>query len=259
MKRLVIAAAAALALAGAAQAQNQTLRVGVSAGPHAQILEVVKKVAATKGLDLKVVEFTDYVVPNAALDAGEIEVNSFQHQPYLDNQKKDRGYRIESVGLTVNFPIGIYSKKHTSWDALPNGATVAIPNDPTNGGRVLLLLRDKGVIKVKDGTGFKPTVLDITENPKKLKIVEVDAAQTPRSLPDVDAAAINTNYAVEAGIDPKTAILREDPKGPYVNVIAVRSADKDKPWVKTFLEAYHSPEVKQFIEDKFKGAVLAGW
>lgn len=239
--------------------QSQTLRIGVSPGPHAEILEKVKPIAAKKGLDIKIVEFSDYVVPNQALDAGELEANSFQHQPYLDNQVKDRGYKLVSVGLTVNFPLGIYSSKYKSWAEIPDGATVAIQNDPTNGGRSLLLLQDKGVIKLKDGVGVKPSVADITANPKKLKIIEIDAAQAPRSLADVGAASINTNYAVDAKIEPTSAILREDPKGPYVNVIAVREADKDKPWVKTLVEAYHSPEIKAFVTERFKGNVLAGW
>src|SRR6187402_3315071 len=137
-----------------------------------------------------------------ALEAGDLQANSFQHQPYLDNQVADRKFKIESVGTTVNFPMGIYSKKVKSWEAVPVGATLAIPNDPTNGGRVLLLLRDKGVIKLKDGVGFKPTMLDITDNPKKLKVIEIDAAQTPRTLDDVDAAGVNTNYATQSGLDP---------------------------------------------------------
>jgi len=259
LNRRLALATLALALATPALAQTQVVRIGVTPGPHAQIIEVVKPVAAKRGLDLKVLEFSDYVVPNQALDAGELDANSFQNQPYLDNQVKDRGYKIESVGLTVNFPLGIYSSKYKTWAEVPDGATIAIQNDPTNGGRSLLLLQDKGVIKLKPGVGFKPTVADIVENPRTLKIVEIDAAQTPRSLPDVGAAAINTNYAVEAGIDPTTAILLEDPKGPYVNLIAVRSADKDKPWVKELLAAYQSPEVKAFVAEKFKGSVLAGW
>ncbi|MFJ5368455.1 MetQ/NlpA family ABC transporter substrate-binding protein [Bosea sp. CER48] len=259
-RRAAIAAGFSLALAaGPAFAQNQVIRIGATPGPHAEILEKVKPIAAQKGLDLKITEFSDYVVPNQALDAGELEANSFQHEPYLDNQVKDRGYKIVKVGLTVNFPIGIYSSKYKSWAEIPEGATIAIPNDPTNGGRVLLLLQDKGVIKLKDGVGFKPTVADITANPKKFKIIELEAAQTPRSLADVAAAAINTNYAVDAKIDPASAILREDAKGPYANLVVVRAADKDKPWVKTLLEAYHSPEIKSFIAERYKGAVLAGW
>ncbi len=140
------------------------------------------------------------------------------------------------------------------------GASIAIPNDPTNGGRALLLLQAKGGIKLKPDVGIKPTVLDIVDNPRKLKIIEIDAAQTPRSLDDVAAAAINTNYATPAGLNPmKDAILLEDAKSPYVNVIAVRSVDKDKPWVKILVESYRSPEVKAFILDKFKGAVLPSW
>ncbi|GAB4068773.1 MetQ/NlpA family ABC transporter substrate-binding protein [Ancylobacter sonchi] len=256
-------AALAILLAGAAgstAARAETIRVAATPGPHAQILEAAKPVAAAKGLDIKIVEFSDYVIPNQALDAGEIEANSFQHQPYLDAQKADRGYAIESVATTVNFPMGIYSSKWKSWAEVPDGATVAIQNDPTNGGRTLLLLQEKGIIKLRDGVGFKPTILDIVDNPKKLRIIELEAAQTPRALADVDAAGINTNYAVSAGLDPvKDPILREDASGPYVNVIAVRSADKDKPWVKTLVEAYRSPEVKAFIDKQFKGSVLTSW
>ncbi|HEY8383148.1 MAG TPA: MetQ/NlpA family ABC transporter substrate-binding protein [Microvirga sp.] len=261
LKTLGLAALVSLAAALPATAQTtQTVRIGATPGPHAQILEAVKPIAAKKGLDLKIVEFSDYVVPNAALAAGELEANSFQHQPYLDNQKTDRGYKIDAVAQTVNFPIGVYSKKHKSFDAVPAGATVAFPNDPTNGGRALLLLQDKGIIKLKANVGFKPTVADVIENTKKLKFVEIDAAQAPRILDDVDAAVVNTNYATQAGLNPvKDAILREDPKGPYVNLIAVRAEDKDKPWVKALVEAYHTPEVKQFVDQKFGGAVLTSW
>jgi D-methionine transport system substrate-binding protein len=255
----LIVAAAALAVVSAA-ASAETIKVGVTAGPHAQILEAVKPIAAKNGLDIQIVEFTDYVAPNAALEAGDLQANSFQNQPYLDNQKADRGYRIESIGLTVNFPVGIYSKKYKSWDAVPQGATLSIPNDPTNGGRFLLLLQDKGGLKLRAGVGFKPTVADIVENPRKFKIVEMDAAQTARTLDDVDAAAINTNYATQAGLDPvKDAILREDPKGPYTNIIAVRAADKEKPWVKLLVQSYQTPEVRDFVLTKFKGAALPAW
>ena len=143
---------------------------------------------------------------------------------------------------------------------MPQGATLSIPKDPTNGGRVLLLLQDKAVLKLKPGVGFKPTVADIIDNPKNFKIVEVDAAQTARTLDDVDAAGINTNYATQAGLDPvKDAILREDPKGPYANIIVVRTADKDKPWVKLLVQSYQSPEIRDFVLSKFKGAVLPAW
>jgi D-methionine transport system substrate-binding protein len=258
--RMSLLASAAALLLAAAPASAEKIKVGVTPGPHAQILEVVKPIAAKKGLELEVLEFSDYVVPNEALSSGELQINSFQNQPFLDNQKKDRGYKIEPVALTVNFPLGIYSKKHKSWDQIPGGGKIAIQNDPTNGGRSLLLLQDNGVIKLKDGVGFKPTVLDIVENPKKLQFIEVEAAQTPRALDDVDAAAVNTNYAVPAGLDPaKDALLKEDPKGPYVNLLAVRAGDKDKPWVKAFVESYQTPEVKEFVLTKFKGSVIPAW
>ena len=257
MKKLIAAAAFAALFSTAALAED--IKVGVTAGEHAQIMEKVAEIAAKKGLNIEILEFSDYVVPNQALADGDLNANSFQHQPYLDNQVKDRGFKIESVGLTVNFPLGIYSAKYKDWSQVPDGSTVAIQNDPTNGGRSLLLLQDKGVIKLKDGVGFKPSPADIVGNPKKLKIIEIEAAQTPRSLADVAAAAINTNYAVDAKIDPASAILREDAKGPYVNLIAVRSVDKDKPWVKTLVESYHTPEIKAFVAERFKGAVLAGW
>src|SRR5882724_6555273 len=149
LRHLMVSAAILAVVASVARAE--TIKVGVTRGPHAQILEALKPIAAKNGLDIQIVEFTDYALPNAALDAGDLQANSFQNQPYLDNQKADRGYKIESIGFTVNFPMGIYSKKHKSWSDIPNGGTVAIPNDPTNGGRVLLLLRDKGVIKLKEG------------------------------------------------------------------------------------------------------------
>jgi len=251
----LLAGAATLAVAFGASAE--TIKVGVTAGPHAQILEAVKPIAAKDGLDIQIIEFTDYVIPNQALAGGDLDANSFQHQPYLDNQVKDRGFDLISVGKTVVYPIGIYSKKVKSLDELQSGAKVAIPNDPTNGGRVLLLLQAKGLIKLKDGGTLKASPIDIVENPKKLEIVELDAAQLPRSLDDVTVAAINTNFALEAGIDPvKDAIAREAADSPYANVIAVRKADKDKPWVAKLVKAYNSPEVKEFILTKFKNAVV---
>ncbi|MDR6771845.1 MetQ/NlpA family ABC transporter substrate-binding protein [Azospirillum sp. BE72] len=251
----LLAGAATMAIAFGASAE--TIKVGVTAGPHAQILEAVKPIAAKDGLDIQILEFTDYVIPNQALAGGDLDANSFQHQPYLDNQVKDRGFDLVSVGKTVVYPIGIYSKKVKSLEELPAGSKFAIPNDPTNGGRVLLLLQAKGLIKLKDGGNLKASPIDIVENPKKLEIVELDAAQLPRSLDDVTAAAINTNFALEAGIDPvKDAIAREDADSPYANVIVVRKADKDKPWVAKLVKSYNSPEVKEFILTKFKNAVV---
>jgi D-methionine transport system substrate-binding protein len=258
MKKLIAVAAVAALFSTAALAEN--IKVGVTPGPHAQIMEKVKEVAAKKGLEIEILEFSDYVVPNQALADGDLHANSFQHQPYLDNQIADRGYEIVSVGPTVNFPMGIYSKKVKSLDELADGAKVAIPNDPTNGGRALLVLADKGLIKVDAAKGLKIGPADVTENPKNIEFVELDAAQLPRSLDDVDASVINTNYAIEAGLNPKTdSIAIEGEKAPYVNVIAVRVADKDAAWLKTLLESYYNDEIKAFVAEEFKGAVVAGW
>ena len=245
-------------LAGAALAQDKkTIKVGVTAGPHAQIMDQVRRVAAKDSLTIQVVEFSDYVQPNAALAAGDLDANSYQHQPYLDAQIKDRGYKLVSAFNTVNFPIGLYSKKIKTLEELKPGARFGIPNDPTNGGRVLLLLQEKGLIQLKPGSGLKATPLDVVANPKELKLVELDAAQLARSLDDLDASAINTNFAISAGLNPKSdAIAQEDPKGPYVNLMVVREADKNQPWVASLRKAYQSQEIRQFIETEFKGSVL---
>ncbi|BEV14018.1 MetQ/NlpA family ABC transporter substrate-binding protein [Herbaspirillum sp. DW155] len=242
-----------------AMAEDQ-IKMGVTAGPHAEIMEQVKKLLEKDGVQMKVIEFTDYIQPNAALAAGDLDANSYQHQPYLDAQIKDRGYKFVSVGSTITFPMGVYSKKIKSLNDLKQGARVGVPNDPTNGGRALLVLQAKGVIKLKADAGLKATPLDIVENPKKIKIVELDAAQLPRSLDDFDAAVINGNYAESAGLSPtKDAIAVEASTGPYANVIAVRIADKDKPWVAKLVKAYHSPEVKKFVLEKYKGSVITSW
>ena len=260
IRNLIASLAIAIPFAGAVQAQDKPLKVGVTAGPHAQILDVVKKVAERDGLKLQVIEFNDYVQPNAALANGDLDINSYQHQPYLDNTVKDRGYKLVSIAQTVTFPIGLYSKKVKTLDQIPAGGRIAIPNDPTNGGRALLLLAGKGLIKLKPEAGLKATPIDIIDNPKKLKIVELDAAQLPRALDEVDAAAVNTNSALPAGLVPtRDAIALEDPRSPYANVIAVRAQDKDNPAYKKFVKAYHSDEVKQFIAKEFKGSLIPAW
>ena len=262
-KRTLLQSTLALAIAaatGAVLGQDKPIKIGATAGPHSQILEQVKKVAERDGLKIQIVEFTDYIQPNAALSTGDLDANSYQHKPFLDQQVKDRGYKITSVGYTVNFPIGIYSRKVRSLNELKEGARFGIPNDPTNGGRALLVLQDQGVIRLKPGAGLKATPLDVVENPKKLKFVELEAAQLPRSLDDLDASAVNTNYAIPAGLHPgKDAIARENAKSPYVNLIAVREQDKDKPWVAKLVKAYQSEEVRKFVQAEFKGAVIPGF
>ena len=244
----------------ASVAMAEEIKVGVSPGEHAEIMEEVAKVAAPMGLDIDVVEFSDYVIPNTALADGDIEANSFQHVPYLDNQMKDRGFELVVVGNTITTPMGIYSDKIEDLATLEDGAKVAIPNDPTNGGRALLLLQDLGLVTLAEGTGLVPSPLDVQDNPKGLKFLELDAAQLPRTLSDADIAIINTNYAIASGLSPKDdAIAMEKAESPYVNVIVVRKGDEDLPWVKTLVDAYHSDEVKAFIEDSYDGAVITSW
>ncbi len=257
MKFLATVALAALV---SVPALAEDIKIGVTPGEHAQIMEKVKDVAAAKGLNIEILEFSDYVVPNQALADGDLNANSFQHQPYLDNQIADRGFDLVSVGKTITTPMGVYSKKVKALGELAEGATVAIPNDPTNGGRALLVLASEGLIKVNPEAGLKAGPADVTENPKNLQFAELDAAQLPRSLDDVDAAVINTNYALEAGLHPKSdAIAIEGAESPYANLIVVRSADKDAPWVKTLVEAYHDDSIKAFINEEFKGALIPSW
>jgi D-methionine transport system substrate-binding protein len=250
---LALAAALGAPLAHA----DETVRIAVTAGPHAQIAEIAKKVAARDGLVLKIVEFQDYVQPNAALDAGDVEANSYQHLPFLESQIKARGYKISAVGYTVTFPMGFYSKRVKTLAELPKGAKVGIQNDPSNSGRALQLLQKYGAIKLKPTAGISATVADVIENPKNLQIIQVEAAQLPRSLDDLDAAAINTNYAVQTGLVPtRDAIAIEEAKSPYANLLAVRTADKDKPWVGKLVKAFQSPEVKALVEGSFSGSLV---
>lgn len=264
-RRMALALLAGVALAAAssgahAQTTSRPIKVGVTAGPHAQIIEVVKEVAARQGLVLQIVEFNDYVQPNAALDQGDLDANSYQHRPFLEQQIKDRGYKIVAIGETVTFPIGIYSKRVKSLKDVPSGGTIAIPNDPTNGGRVLQLLAREGVIGLRPDAGLRANLADVTANPRNIKLIELDAAQLARSLDDVDAAAVNTNYAIVAGLQPaRDAIAIESAQSPYANLIAVRLVDKDRPEFQTLVAAYRSPEVKKFVLEEFKGAVVPTW
>jgi D-methionine transport system substrate-binding protein len=243
-----------------AQDELKMIRVGVTAGPHAEVLDVVKKEAANRGFEIKVVEFTDYVFPNQALANKDLDANSFQHEPYLKNQIAKTGWKLVKVAYTTASPMGFYSKKYKSFAELPEGATVAIQNDPTNGARSLQILVNGGIIKLRDPSSVTAGVADIVENPKKLRFVELDAAQLSRSLTDVDAASINNNYAVQAGLDPaRDSLIREPLESPWVNIIAVREEDKDKPWVQKLVDAYRSEPVKQFILTRFKGAYIPAW
>lgn len=236
------------------------LKVGASAVPHAEILQVVKPLLEKEGIDLQIVEFSDYVQPNLALNDKELDANFFQHTPYLENFVAEHKVDLVNAGGIHIEPMGIYSKKVKDLNELKAGAAVALPNDPTNGGRSLLLLEKAGLLKLKAGVGVKATVQDIVENPKQLQFKEVEAAQVPRALDDVDAAVINTNYAMQADLVPsKDALLIEDSSSPYVNIVAVRKGDENRPEIQKLLKALKSEDVKKFINEKYKGAVVAAF
>ncbi len=243
-----------------ASVEKTSIKVGVTPGPHAEIMEVVQKVAAQDGLKIEIIEFSDYIQPNVALNQSEIDVNSYQHQPFLDAQVKDRGYKIETLAKTILFPMGVYSKNLTAIQQVPENGVIAIPNDPSNGGRALNILEKAGLIKLKENAGLSATAADIVENPKHLVVKELEAAQIPLSLSDVSLAVINTNYAVSAGLVPtKDALFLEDAASPYANILVVRSADKENIAYQKFVKAYHSAEVKQFVNDHFAGSGIATW
>lgn len=266
-RRTLLAAASAAALSAAAvsfpaHAADQVIKVGVNPGSQAEIMEVVKANADKLGLKIKVIEFSDYIAPNVALDAGEIDINSFQHQPYLDRMVRDRHYKIESVAKTFVAPLVFFTDKgYKSLNDVPAGSRIAIPNDATNEGRALLILQEAGLIKLNPKAGLQATPIDITSNPKKFKFIELEAPQLPRSLPDVAIAAVNSTFAVPAGLKiAKQGVYAENAKtSAYANVLVVRSADKNKPWVKTFIKAYHSPNVKAFIQKRFGDTTFPAW
>lgn len=234
-----------------------TIKVGASPVPHAELLNLVKDDLKVEGIELEVIEFTDYVKPNLALNDGEIEANFFQHVPYQDNFNKEHGTKIVSVGTVHVEPLGLYSQKFKSTDDLPEGATIAIASDAVNSGRALLLLQSKGLIKLTPGATLEATEKDILENPKKLKFKSLEAAQLPRVLVDVDAAVINGNYALEAKLNPaKDAILLEGAESPYANIISVRAGEESKPEYLALLKALQSEKVKKFIEENYNGGVV---
>ncbi|WP_068141332.1 MetQ/NlpA family ABC transporter substrate-binding protein [Limnochorda pilosa] len=246
------------ALAGAAG--QETIRVGVTAGPHEEVMEVVRDILAEQGVRVEIITFSDYVTPNLVLAEGDLDANSFQHLPYLERFATDHGLKLTAIAPTLNFPMGLYSRRIQQPDELKMGDSVAIPNDPTNGGRALLLLQDAGLIELAPGVDLAATPLDVVGNPKRLRILELDAAQLPRSLEDVALAAINTNYAIEAGLNPvRDAIHLEGAQSRFINVIAVRTEEKDRPIFQKLIAAYHSERVRRFVEERFEGSVIPGW
>jgi len=244
----------------AASGDLKKIKVGASPSPHAEILEEANKVLKDKGYELDIVVYNDYVQPNIAVDTGELDANFFQHYPYLESFNEERGTKVVSAGVTHYEPFGIYAGKVSSLDDLKDGAKIAVPNDVTNEARALQLLAAQGLIKIKDGAGLTATKNDIVENPKNIELLEVEAAQVPRSLKDVDVAVVNGNYAIEAGLKVKDALAVEDASSEaantYANIIAVKEGNEKNEEILALLDAIQSPEVKKFIEDKYEGAVV---
>lgn len=229
--------------------------VGATPVPHKEILEVVKPMLEKEGYKLTIKEFTDYVTPNTALNEGELDANFFQHIPYLETSAAEKKLDITYTAKVHLEPMGLYSSSIKDIKELKDGAKIAVPNDATNGARALKLLEKNGLIKLKDAKLVLK--LDISENPKNLQIEELDAPQLPRVLKDVDAAVINSNFALEASLNPvKDAIIIEDKDSPYANVLAVKKSDTEKPYIKALSKALNSEEVKKFIEDKYKGSIV---
>ncbi|MDI2112234.1 MetQ/NlpA family ABC transporter substrate-binding protein [Commensalibacter nepenthis] len=266
-RRVILVGSVAFALCSftalqtkAADSQDKTIKVGVVSGPEEDLAIVAKNVAKTKGLNIQLIDFDDYNLPNEALVGKDIDANAFQHIPFMDAQVKARGYKLAVVGKTWVEPLGFYSHKIKSLKELPDGAKIGIQNDPSNQGRALNLLAKQGLIKLKKDAPTLPSLADITENPHHYDFIELDAAQLARSLDDVSMASINTNYVISAKIDPKTVLLQEDRlHNPYANIIVVRKGDENRPEIKTLVESFQSDAVKKAMEDKYHGAILPAW
>ena len=262
----VFAAAALLAGCGGekktekAPEEKKKIVVGITPGYSEEIMEFVKDEAKKQGLDVELKVFSDYVTPDQALAQKEIDLNSFQHGPFLDAFNKKNGTKLVSIGKTYLAPLKLYSTKIKDIKELKDGDKIAIPNDPSNGGRAILMLSKLGLIKVKDGVKASDlTVNDITDNPKHLQILELEAAQLPRSLDDTAASVINAGYANSAKLDPNLAIAKEDNTSPHVNIIAAREEDKDNPTYVKFVKIFQTDAVKNYINEKAKGALVPAW
>jgi D-methionine transport system substrate-binding protein len=240
-------------------APMKPLKVGVTAGPHADIMAFVKAEAAAQDLDIQIIEFNDFILPNVALNEGELDANSYQHQSFLNEQNEARGMKLVSVANTIVLPLGAYAQKLQKIEDVPYGAKVAIPNDASNAGRSLKLLEKAGLLTLQKEAPASPSILDIETNPKHLKIVEVEAPQVPRAMEDVDLALINTDWVLVAGLDPKKALIREDANSPYVNILVVRAGDEKRTEILKLVALYQSPKTQAFIERTFGGAVMPAW
>lgn len=246
----------------AAKAEEEAvkIKIGATPSPHAEILEAAKDALKKKGVEIEIVTYNDYVQPNLATEQGQIDVNYFQHLPYLEDFNKENNTHVVSVGKIHYEPFGIYAGKSNDLKAIKDGAKIAVPNDTTNEARALLLLEANGIIKLKDGAGLTATKQDIVENPHNVEIYEVEAAQIPRSLDSVEFACMNGNYAIQANYKPSDALAAEDAQSEaaqtYANIIAVEEKNKDAEWVKTLVEVLHSKEIQDFINEKYEGGVV---
>lgn len=245
----------------ASSADDKTIKVGASITPHAEILEVIKDDLKNEGYTLEIVEYNDYVIPNTALESGELDANYFQHKPYLDNFNDENGTHLVSAASIHYEPFGIFAGKQSDLNNIKDGAVVAVPNDATNEARALLLLEANGLIKLKDGAGVTATVLDIVENPHNIEIKELEAAQVARATQDVDIIAVNGNYALEAGIKISDALALEASDSlaaqTYANIIAVKEGNENSEKVQALVKALKSEKVKKYIEEQYEGAVVA--
>ena len=238
-------------------AETVTLTVAASPTPHAEILKQCVPILKEQGIDLVVNEYSDYVIPNTAVEDGDEDANYFQHIPYLDDFNATRGTHLVNVAAVHIEPMGVYAGKTASLEELADGATIAVPSDATNEGRALLLLETQGLIKLADSTNLSSTPNDIVENPKNLEFVEMEAAQIPSSLADVDLAVINSNYALGAGLNPtEDALVLESADSPYVNVLVVKEGNEETPAVLALIEALHSDTIRTYIEETYGGAVI---
>ncbi|MDO5708345.1 MAG: MetQ/NlpA family ABC transporter substrate-binding protein [Andreesenia angusta] len=260
MKKILLLFALILSLAlvgcGSEKDENK-LVVGASPEPHSKLLELVKDDLKEEGVELEIKDYSDYVQPNLAVNDGDIDANFFQHEPYLDNFVEERNVDLVSVGKVHIEPMGLYSKKIKSLDELEDGAKISIPNDPTNGGRALLLLQDNGIIKLDEKAGFNATEKDIVDNPKNIEIQALEAAQLSRTLDDVDASIINGNYALEADLNPvEDALILERKDSPYANILVVKKGNENNENIQKLLKALQSDKVKNYIEENYDGGVI---
>ena len=255
-----LASVVGLGTTAAFAADKTSVKVGIMSGEDEDVWRAAAAEAEKVGLTLELVTFNDYTQPNEALERGEIDANAFQHKPYLDNQIEQNGYHIVVAGYTGLWPIGLYSRTHASVADLKDGASIGVPNDPSNEGRALKVLEQQGLIKLKDGTGILATVADIAENPKALEIKELDAGVVGRAIDDLDGAVVNTDWALKAGLTPEHRIAQEAiADSPYRNFIAVREADAKEAWVGKLVAAYQNPTVKAVFDEVYKGTGVAAY